>query len=175
MLGSVRFRSDWGTNSPQISACRFFCFVDRVCAEGGNASLYHGFVFLWRALCAVIRRKLRKIGAHNLRREVTVLGEDQQSLWIGAPRRTAVRKFGCRGDERPGPHKLSLDRLLLTNDVVRQQGDYQRHQYRRAEHSGPIHVLLPVSILARMRSWGGFMPVTVSGERERWLELNQRI
>src|SRR5207237_5061833 len=81
----------------------------------------------------------------NLRREVTVLSEDQQPFWIGAPRRTAVRKFGCRGDERPGPHELLLGRLLLTNDVARQQGDSQGHQYRRAEHSGPIHILLPVS------------------------------
>src|SRR5439155_24732814 len=135
----------WERTALKFQRVGFFRFVDRVCAEGGNASLYHGFVFLWRTLCAVIRRKLRKIGAHNLRREVTVLGEDQQPFWIGAPRRTAVRKFGCRGDERPGPHELLLDLLLLTNDVARQERDSQGHQYRRAEHTGPIHILLPVS------------------------------
>src|SRR2546423_5877261 len=79
MLASVRFLPVWERTALKFQRVGFFRFVDGVCAEGGNASLYHGFVFLWRTLCAVIRRKLRKIGAHNLRREVTVLSEDQQS------------------------------------------------------------------------------------------------
>ena len=100
--------------------------------------MYRSLVFLRRTLHAALRREMGNIASQNVRGIAAIVGEDEKSLGIGAPDRTAIRSLARAGYEHPGSNKLLFESFLLRSDIPDMQDNQNKCRERSDTDSAKV-------------------------------------